>query len=114
MRHALEPLATRVLMEDTDALLTTVWSEALAGSVDPWFDQDFELADLYLLTDIDVPWVGDGLRLFGRQEERRAFFDKAKAVLDTRGANYIVLSGNWETRKHTAIAAVNSLLNEGT
>lgn len=112
MRRALELLADRVLVEDTDALLTTVWSEALAGSVDPWFEQKFELADLYLLTDIDVPWVGDGLRLFGKEEERRAFFDKAKAVLDARGANYIILSGNWEERKKTAIDAVETLLEE--
>lgn len=114
MRRALEPLADRLLVEDTDALLTTVWSEALAGSVDPWFDQDFELADLYLLTDIDVPWVGDGLRLFGKEEERRAFFEKARAVLETRGANYIVLSGDWDERRARAIEAVSALVSEET
>lgn len=110
MRRALLPEVNRVLIEDTDALLTEVWCDALAGEIDPWFKGDMELADLYLLTDIDVPWVSDGLRLFGKEEERRAFFDKARAVLERRGANYILLSGDWESRKATAIAAVDALL----
>lgn len=112
MRRALLPEANRVLVEDTDALLTEVWCDALAGEIDPWFNGEIELADLYLLTDIDVPWVSDGLRLFGKDEERRAFFEKAKAVLDRRGANYIVLSGTWDERKAKAIAAVDALLEE--
>lgn len=110
MRRALLPEANRVLIEDTDALLTEVWCDALAGEIDPWFAGDMELADLYLLTDVDVPWVSDGLRLFGKDEERRAFFDKARAVLDRRGANYILIRGSWDERRAAAIRAVDDLL----
>lgn len=91
MRRALGPKANRLLIEDTDVLLTAVWSDALAGAVDPWFDRDIELADLYLLTDIDVPWVGDGLRLFGEEEERRAFLRRQRQRL-TRVARITLCS----------------------
>lgn len=110
MRRALEPLANRVMIEDTDAVLTAVWSDTLIGYVDPWFASTPELADLYLLTDIDVPWVNDGLRLFGTLEERRAFFDKAKGALDERGGSYVTLTGDWDTRRRTAISAIDRLL----
>lgn len=113
IRRALMCKANRVLFEDTDAVLTTIWSDAFIGEVDPWFDRDFELADHYLLTDIDVPWVDDGLRLLGKDEERQAFFKKAKAALDERGATYTVLSGDWEAREKKAEALVNSIIDEG-
>ncbi|MFT5482750.1 MAG: HTH-type transcriptional repressor of NAD biosynthesis genes [Halieaceae bacterium] len=112
MRRALEPIANRLIIEDTDAVLTAVWSETLTGSVDPWFASTPELADLYLLTDIDVPWIDDGLRLFGKPEERRAFFEKSKAALDDRGANYVTLSGSWTARRNKATSSIDSLLNQ--
>ena len=110
MREALSRNANRVLIEDTDAVLTAVWSEALTGAIDPWFDREFDLADLYLLTDVDVPWVDDGLRVFGRDEQRRRFFDRARAELDTRGARYEVLSGTYDERNAKARALVTQLL----
>jgi HTH-type transcriptional regulator, transcriptional repressor of NAD biosynthesis genes len=113
MRRALMHKANCVLFEDTDAVLTTIWSDAFVGEVDPWFDRDFELADHYLLTDIDVPWVDDGLRVFGKEEERQAFFDKAKAALEERDATYTVLSGDWNVREAKAEAVVRALIDEG-
>ncbi len=52
--------ANRVLIEDTDPVLTAVWSDTLAGSRDPWFDTYRDYPDLYLFCDIDLPWVDDG------------------------------------------------------
>lgn len=112
MQAELMEKANRVLIEDTDPLLTKIWSLAYLDAADPWFDQEIPLADLYLLTDIDVPWVDDGLRQLGAEEKRRAFFDAAKAELDARGARYLVLSGGWEARQDKAVAAVEALLNE--
>ncbi len=110
MRQALSRNANRILIEDTDAVLTAVWSEALTGTIDPWFDREFDLPDLYLLTDVDVPWVDDGLRLFGSDRQRRRFFDRARAELDNRGAVYEVLSGSFDERNETARRHVERLL----
>ncbi|MBM3929042.1 MAG: ATP-binding protein, partial [Sphingomonadales bacterium] len=48
---------------DTDPLMTAVWADMLFGRRDPWFDAWDRTADLYLLFDIDLPWVEDGTRM---------------------------------------------------
>jgi NadR type nicotinamide-nucleotide adenylyltransferase len=113
MRRALEQSANRLIVEDTDPILTAVWAQMLLGHVPEWFNQDIELADLYLLMDIDVPWIDDGMRVFGKHEERQKFMDLCKEELDRRGAKYLVLSGDWYSRKETAVEAVDELLKSG-
>lgn len=114
IRTALLHSARPLVFEDTDALLTIIWSRALVGEVDPWFEREFALADLYLLTDVDVPWVQDeqGSRQFGSDDMRRQFFRECKEVLDSRGANYQLLHGDWASREQTALAAVDHLLGQ--
>lgn len=112
MREAMMPTVNRILIEDTDPVLTKVWSHAYIQEADPWFDQEIALADLYLVTDVDVPWVNDGLRKLGQEEERRAFFDAAVKELETRGANYLILSGSWAQRQAKAEDAVLGLLTK--
>ena len=73
---------TRRLILDTDPLMTAVWADMLFGRRDPWFDAWQDTADLYLLLDVDLPWVDDGTRFFGTQAARRKFFDLAKAELE--------------------------------
>lgn len=110
MRRALEQTANRLIVEDTDPVLTAVWAQMLLGHVPDWFSHEIELADLYLLMDIDVPWIDDGMRVFGKEEERQRFFDLCRQELENRGANYITLSGDWYTRKEQAVEAVDELL----
>jgi len=61
---ALARNANRVLVADTDPLATLVWSDVLFGAVPPAVRElaDSRVADLYLLTDVDVPWVADPVR----------------------------------------------------
>jgi len=46
---------------DTGLLTTTVWSNVLFGTCPAWIYTAAEATsyDLYLVTDIDVPWVDD-------------------------------------------------------
>lgn len=97
--------ARRILVLDTDPVLTAVWSDMLQGSRDPWFETA-PVADLYLLTDIDVPWVDDGTRYFPDAGRRGEFFTRCKAELDRRGLRYVTLSGDWEMRAAAAERAV--------
>ena len=57
---------------DTDPLMTAVWADMLFGTRDPWFDAWSGTADLYLLFDIDLPWIEDGTRMFGTAERAAA------------------------------------------
>lgn len=103
-------LANRVLIEDTDPVLTAIWSDELLGARDPWFAAISDTADLYLLCDIDVPWEDDGIRYFPGEADRRRFFTACEAELIRRGLPYLVMTGDRETRLARAIAAIDALL----
>jgi NadR type nicotinamide-nucleotide adenylyltransferase len=91
---------------DTDPLMTAVWADMLFGWRDPWFDAWQGCADLYLLFDIDLPWVEDGTRMFGRKAERQRFFDLSKAELERRGVAWRLVSGVGEARWDCVMRAV--------
>jgi NadR type nicotinamide-nucleotide adenylyltransferase len=108
--EALARNANRLLFCDTDALTTTLWCEVLFGSCPGWMTDEAERRsyDLYLLTDVDVPWVQDGVRYL--PDERRSFFDRCEEALRSRGRPYVRISGNWDERFARAVAAVQGLL----
>jgi len=91
---------------DTDPLMTAAWAEMLFGRVDPWFDAWDATADLYLLFDIDLPWVEDGTRMFGSAAARARFFDVSRAQLERRGLPFVVIRGEGEARYAAVLAAV--------
>jgi NadR type nicotinamide-nucleotide adenylyltransferase len=96
------------LIIDTDPLMTAVWADMLFGRRDPWFDAWDNTADLYLLLDIDLPWIEDGTRLFGTVEARQRFFDLSKAELERRGVRWALVGGQGEARYANALTAVRA------
>jgi NadR type nicotinamide-nucleotide adenylyltransferase len=107
---ALARQAQRVLICDTDTLTTTIWSEVYFQHVAPWIA---ELArqrrhDLYLLCDIDVPWVDDTQR--DMPHRREEFFARCRTALEQNERPYVVISGDWETRFRSAVSAIDRLL----
>ena len=101
-----ETTASGVLIVDTDPLMTAVWSDMMTGGRDPWFARFADTADLYLLCDIDLPWVDDGLRIYGDADVRARFFAACRAELAARGVKWELVSGTGETRLANALAAI--------
>jgi len=108
---ALMRQANRVLFCDTDLLTTTIWSEVLFGDCPEWIRAEAERReyDLYLLTDIDVPWVDDAQRYL--PNEREAFMESCVLALESRGRPYRRIRGSWDARMESACAAVDELLD---
>lgn len=104
--------ANRVLFCDTDLLTTKIWSHWLFQSCPSWIEVEAQKRhyDLYLVTDVDVPWVADIARYL--PEERKSFFDRCLQELAAQNRDYVVLSGDWEERLATALTAVDSLLQQ--
>jgi HTH-type transcriptional regulator, transcriptional repressor of NAD biosynthesis genes len=98
--------ASRLLILDTDPLMTAVWSDLMLGSRDPWLASFDDTADLYLLLETDLPWVDDGIRIFGDGEERAAFFEKCREELIARGIQWALVAGNGKARLTAALAAI--------
>ena len=103
--------ANRILFCDTDLLTTSIWSNWLFQSCPGWITEEADRReyDLYLLTDVDVPWVEDQVRYL--PEERRSFFEHCRQQLEDRHRKYHVIKGSWKDRLASAIAAVETLLN---
>ncbi len=102
--------ANRVLIEDTDPVLTAIWSDVLAGTRDPWFDAFNAYPDVYLFCDIDMPWVDDGTRYFSNPEDRRKFHLACEKELVSRGVTFVRIGGPPELRRAKAIEAVEAVL----
>jgi NadR type nicotinamide-nucleotide adenylyltransferase len=112
--EALATQANRVMFCDTDVLTTTVWSDVLFGDTPGWVRELAERRtyDLYLLADVDVPWVDDAQRFFSEQGVRKEMFNRFHAALVTRGRPFEIIRGNWPARFAAACAAVGRLLDE--
>jgi len=105
--------ANRILVMDTDPVLTAVWSDMLIGSRDPWFDSFVDTADLYLLTGIDMDWEDDGTRYFPDDETRRRFHAACMAELERRGLRFVPVEGGREQRLSKVAAALEDAFGSG-
>lgn len=103
---AARPNAGPIIIEDTDPVMTAVWSDMLFGKRDPWFDDYKDYPDLYLLFDVDIPWVDDGTRYFKNHDDRRRFFHLCETELRRRGAPYRVIQGKGLDRVQSAQDAI--------
>ena len=103
----------RVLFCDTNLLLTEIWSEVLFGDCPEWIRTaaEHQHYDLTLLLDVDVPWVDDSQRYFPDQSAREAFFERCKMALEAKGDPFVILSGNYDERFHTACDLVRTLIS---
>ncbi len=98
--------ANRLLILDTDPLMTAVWSDMMLGRRDPWFAAFDATADLYLLLNSDLPWVDDGTRIYGDALTRANFFSRCRDELIARGVDWVMISGREKARTNAAIAAI--------
>jgi NadR type nicotinamide-nucleotide adenylyltransferase len=107
-----------LVLFDTDPLITAVWADMMFGdpdpdpvskySRDPWFYGFTQYADLYLLLDIDLPFVDDGLRVYSAAIDRQHFFDLCQAELDNRGVQYALIRGEGDARFAAALEAITT------
>ena len=101
--------ARGLVVFDTDLVSTVVYSRHYYGDCPPWIERAARnrLGDLYLLCDIDAPWIPDPARdLPHRREHMHGLFE---AALDALGANAVLVRGSWTDRRATAIAAIAAL-----
>ena len=111
--NAAKSFGRKLIFEDTDPLMSMVWSDMLTGSHDSWFDNFNDYPDLYLLCKPDIPWVDDGTRYFPDQKDRDRFFNLCKQILDDRKVNYAVIDGlSYHHRWRLAAEHIHSLMKD--
>lgn len=108
--EALAMQANKILFSDTDIITTKIWSEVLFKKCPSWIDKEIENRkyDLYLLLDVDVPWVQDSQRYL--PEKRKWFLNLCIKELRKRKRKYVLISGNWEQRFKKSVQEVKKIL----
>jgi NadR type nicotinamide-nucleotide adenylyltransferase len=91
---------------DTDLLSTIVYARHYYGAAPRWIEREDRArrADLYLLCDVDVPWIADGVR--DRPTDREAMFERFRRALARRRANAVIVRGGWDERWRIAQSAL--------
>jgi nicotinamide riboside kinase len=114
--HLISDMSKMVIC-DTDALTTMLWSDLLYGTTPEELRRGAEKRcknyALYLLLDIDVPFSPDPQRCFPDPADREKAMRIWRGALDRRGLPYVLISGNWAERERAAIAAVETILQDG-
>ena len=108
MIEAARPWCNRLLIADTDALMTAAWSQMMIGYA-PDELICHRQADLYLMLGTDAPFIDDGTRVYGEPEVRGRFDRVAREVLAVARANVVEVSGSWDERFAAACAAIDDL-----
>jgi NadR type nicotinamide-nucleotide adenylyltransferase len=98
-----------IVVQDTDLLSTVVYCNHYFGSCPAWIVEAARARkpDLYLLAEIDVPWIPDGIR--DRGEMREPMQELFRAAVRESGSAWTVIAGDWDERWETALDAVNAL-----
>jgi NadR type nicotinamide-nucleotide adenylyltransferase len=110
---ALARQANRVLFCDTDAVTTLIFHRLFYGAVPETLVEaaGSRRYDLYLVLDVDVPWVADPQR--DSPGDRAALRDLYLAELSSRGHRHVLIRGPWHERFEAACREVDALLRDG-
>lgn len=98
---------------DTDALTTMLWSDLLYGTCPDELRRGAEKRcrnyTLYLLLDIDMPFAPDPQRCFPDPADREKGMRIWRGALERRSLPFVLIRGDWAAREAAAIAAVRAV-----
>ncbi len=106
----LATLAHKILISDTELLVTKIWCDVKFGKCHSWIAEQLfrQKYDLYLLMDIDLPWVFDPMR---EDPGNRGFLmNRYLEELNRLGFNYRIVSGVGADRLKNAIGYINEMI----
>ncbi len=107
-RNAILAGQPRLVIEDTDIVMTSAWARMLHGQRDPQLSAIPASADLYLLFAPDTAWIDDGTRQFGGSQ-RALFHTIITDELAARQIRPVLIAGDWQYRLAAAVAAIAAL-----
>ena len=95
---------------DTDMYVMKVWAEYVFNKCHNWIlnriaERNY---DLYLLCDVDLPWVEDQLREYPDAKIRKKLFHFYKELMVHQSTPWCVISGNYEERLQKAIHFIDA------
>ena len=101
------------LFIDTDMYVMKVWCEFVFGNCHRFVLDNIvsRKYDLYLLCNVDLPWIKDELREYPDLETRKKLYFIYKDIMVNQSTPWIDISGGFEERFEKAVKAIDTLLN---
>jgi len=102
----------QLLFVDTDMYVMKVWCEFVFEKCHHWILNRIaeRKYDLYLLCNVDLPWVKDELREYPDLESRKTLYHYYKDIMVNQHVPWVDISGGYEERFQKAIAAVDGII----
>lgn len=87
------PQANRYFISDNDLINIKIWLQYYKWEVPAWLEEQIvkRRSDIYLLCDIDLPWIADEQR--SNPNDRIPLFERFKTELKQINANYHIVTG---------------------
>ncbi|MBP6024435.1 AAA family ATPase [Ferruginibacter sp.] len=100
------------LIIDTNMYVMKVWCEFVFEKCHHWIlnrivERNY---DLYLLCNIDLPWVKDELREYPDLKSREQLYHHYKDIMVNQHVPWVNISGTYEERLQKAIIAVDAII----
>ena len=101
------------LFIDTDMYVMKVWCEFVFNQCHRFILEEISKRkyDLYLLCNIDLPWVEDELREYPDISSRKKLYKIYTDLLINQSTPWVEVKGDYDQRFQTAVAAVDRLLD---
>ncbi len=101
-----------MLFIDTDMYVMKVWCEFAFEKCHNWILNQIAARkyDLYLLCNIDLPWVKDNLREYPDLDTRARLYVYYKDIMINQNTPWVDVCGNYEQRFERAKQAVDSII----
>lgn len=98
------------LFIDTDMYVMKVWAEYVYNRCHNWILNQIASRkyDLYLLCDVDLPWVEDVLREYPDDKIRKKLFLFYKDLMVNQSTPWHIISGNYEERLARAVQFIDT------
>ncbi len=103
--------ANRILFSDNDLINIKIWLQYYKWEVPKWLNDEINTrkSDLYLLCDIDLPWVADEQR--ANPADRETLINRFKEALGNLQANFKLVQGlTPQERLNAAVGFIQPLL----
>ena len=95
---------------DTNQYVMKVWCEVVFEDCHSWIIKQIaeRRYDYYLLCDVDLPWIADGLREYPDLAQRQRLFKMYQDILVNDGTPWALISGHPSERLQQAVSALEA------
>ena len=105
---------SQFLFIDTDMYVMKVWCEYVFGKCHQYILDEIATRqyNLYLLCNIDLPWVQDELREYPDKKTRQELYKVYKDILVNQSTPWFEVNGTNKQRLYNAVNAINKFFNK--